>query len=257
MKAIFIKLGGSLITDKTTPKSAKYATIKSVARELSNIRKNSPDHVLFIGNGAGSYGHYAVQETGWKKHKNNPKSIAEIRRITCQLNAMVLDALMEENIPAVSFPPAAFALHKAGGTSLMAEPLLHFVSLGATPLVHGDIIFDNQSGSSVLSTEEILEALAKEWVQHGNTIESFVYCTSVDGVLDKNEQTIAILSGDTLVNSITKTKGFDVTGGMAQKIKSGFRALEFSEYVYIINGENPGNLTMAINHQDVGTRLVS
>lgn len=257
MKAVFIKLGGSLITDKTIPTSAKLMTIQSVARELSNIHKNNPGLVLFIGNGAGSYGHYAVQETGWKKHKDDPGSIAEIRRMTSQLNTLVLEALLAEDIPALSFPPAAFAMHTSGDTTLAAKPLFQFVGLGVTPLVHGDIIFDDQDGSSVMSTEEILEALAKEWVRRGNTIESFVYCTSVDGVLDKNGRTIATLSNDMSVSSITKTKGFDVTGGMAQKIKAGFRALEYSEYVCIINGEKAGNLTMAIDHQEVGTRLVA
>lgn len=257
MKAIFIKLGGSLITDKTVPKSPKLATLQSVARELSDIRKNNPDLVIFVGNGAGSYGHYAVQETRWKKHKDDPWSIAEIRRITSQLNTLVLEALLAEGIPALAFPPAAFATHTSGDTTLSAEPIFQFIGLGVTPLVHGDIIFDDRDGSSVMSTEEILEALAEDWVRRGNTIESFIYCTSVDGVLDKNGQTIPTLNSDISVSSITKTKGFDVTGGMAQKIKAGFRALKYSEYVCIINGEKTGNLTMAINHQEIGTRLVA
>lgn len=69
MNAVFIKLGGSLITDKARPKHAHAQRIKALAAEISDLYKNNPEMVFFIGNGAGSYGHYAVHETKWRDKK--------------------------------------------------------------------------------------------------------------------------------------------------------------------------------------------
>jgi isopentenyl phosphate kinase len=117
------------------------------------------------------------------------------------------------------------------------------------------MVYDDQDGSYVLSTEEILETIASAWITKGHTVDSFIYCTSVDGVLDSENSVIPIITSDTPISSIGKTHGFDVTGGMAQKIEAGKRALAFTDYVYIINGSLPGTLTHAVDHQSVGTRI--
>lgn len=255
MKAIFIKLGGSLITDKTTPMSVKESVIDTIAAELSTIYQNNPETVLIIGNGAGSFGHFAVHKTNWKENKKDPMRIAEVRQITTSLNSIVLKHLVSKNIPTISFSPSSFLEYRSGKMLSWLESVFHFVSIGITPLVFGDVIFDANEGSRIISTEEVLEVIAQKWIKDGNTIESFVYCTSVDGVLDNNSKTIPKLLSTMPLNTITETKGFDVTGGMAQKVLAGYRALEYCDRVYIINGSIKGNLTKAINKQDIGTQL--
>jgi isopentenyl phosphate kinase len=117
------------------------------------------------------------------------------------------------------------------------------------------MVYDDKDGAYVLSTEEIIELVAKSWVKDGNKVGTLIYCTSVDGVLDANNSTIMVLDAKTDLASIGSTHGFDVTGGMAQKIAAGKRALAFTDYVYIINGTRPGSIVDAVAHESVGTRI--
>jgi isopentenyl phosphate kinase len=255
MNAVFIKLGGSLITDKATPKRALKKRIKAIAKEIATIHKSHPETVFFIGNGAGSYGHFAVHETRWREKKNDPMRIAKIRQVTTELHYLIRDALIAENVPALSFAATSFSGRFNQQPKAWLESMFAYATHGSVPLVFGDMVYDDQDGAYVLSTEEILETIAKSWKNEGHTIDTFIYCTSVDGVLDEDGNVIDAITTDTPIASIGKTHGFDVTGGMAQKIEAGKRALAFTNYVYIINGSTPGTLTRAVQHEAVGTRI--
>jgi len=257
MNAVFIKLGGSLITDKARPKHAHTQRIKALAAEISGLHKNNPEMVFFIGNGAGSYGHYAVHETKWRDKKDDPMRIAKIRQVTTELHYMIRDSLIEADVPALSFAAASFSRRSKGLAEGWLESMFSYAKNGSVPLVFGDMVYDDKDGAYVLSTEEIIELVAKSWVKDGNKVSTIIYCTSVDGVLDANNSTIPVLDAKTDLASIGSTHGFDVTGGMAQKIAAGKRALAFTDYVYIINGTRPGSIVDAVAHKQVGTRIVA
>ena len=53
---IFLKLGGSLITDKDKPYTARTQVIADIAKEIVAARKTDPDMELLIGHGSGSFG---------------------------------------------------------------------------------------------------------------------------------------------------------------------------------------------------------
>lgn len=255
MKAVFIKLGGSLITDKTIPIKAHAKIISNIAQEIADLHSIHKDTAFIIGNGAGSFGHFAVESTGWKKTPNNPLKIAQIRQTTSRLHTLVVDALLSCNVPAVSFPPATYMYRLMGHIHSSISPIINYSTIGVVPVLHGDVIYDDQNGSYILSTEQAFEAIAKEWTAGGHQIESIIYCTSVNGVLDAQSRTIPILTQSDTVHSYTETLGYDVTGGMAQKVKAGFNALEYCDNVYIINGTTKGNLTNAVALESVGTKL--
>ena len=257
MNAVFIKLGGSLITDKATPKHAHTARISALAQEISELYTSHPDTVFFIGNGAGSYGHYAVHETKWREKKNDPMRIAKIRQVTTELHYMIRDALIAAGVPALSFAATSFSGRYKSQPKAWLESMFSYATHGSVPLVFGDMVYDDNEGSYVLSTEEILETIAKDWTKAGNSIDAFIYCTSVDGVLDADHKAIPTITAKTEITSIAGTHGFDVTGGMAQKIAAGKRALAYTKYVYIINGTTPGSITKAVNHDTIGTRIIA
>ena len=54
---VFLKLGGSLITDKTQPMTPRLDVIQHLAGEISAAVKSSPRLSLLIGHGSGSFGH--------------------------------------------------------------------------------------------------------------------------------------------------------------------------------------------------------
>ena len=60
---VFLKLGGSLITDKHTPRSARREVINRIAQEITNALQTNPELQIVLGHGSGSFGH-----TSGKKH---------------------------------------------------------------------------------------------------------------------------------------------------------------------------------------------
>src|SRR5512144_2558166 len=57
-----LKLGGSLITDKTRPYTARIEKIADLAREIAAAKRTRPDLPLLLGHGSGSFGHTAAKE---------------------------------------------------------------------------------------------------------------------------------------------------------------------------------------------------
>ena len=56
-KTIFIKLGGSLITDKNAPHTINYDTLKRVVKELKEVIDSESELNLLVGHGGGSFPH--------------------------------------------------------------------------------------------------------------------------------------------------------------------------------------------------------
>ena len=61
---VFLKLGGSLITDKNKPNTAQALVLARIAGEISATLKNNKGIKLLIGHGSGSFGHVAGEKYG-------------------------------------------------------------------------------------------------------------------------------------------------------------------------------------------------
>ena len=256
-EAVFIKLGGSLITDKTKPLTALPSVITQICTEVAMLYRSRPDITWFLGNGVGSYGHYMVHETGWRENRTDMSAVARIRQSTALLNQMILSELIAQGVPALTMAPAGFSLSSDQSYDTHADPLLKYAELHAVPVVYGDVVATTDGSTAIMSTEDVLHELALAWQQAGHTVAQVIYCTSVGGVLDANGTTIPQLTADAVDSHIGAASGFDVTGGMKQKVAAGFRALECTHNVHIINGTVPGQLTACIAGQPVGTLLVA
>jgi isopentenyl phosphate kinase len=57
MELVFLKLGGSLITDKDTPRSPRRDVLARLAAEILYAHRQRPQMQLVIGHGSGSFGH--------------------------------------------------------------------------------------------------------------------------------------------------------------------------------------------------------
>ena len=73
MDITLLKLGGSLITDKSTPYTAKPQIIKNILLEVKDALEEKPDLNLIIGHGAGSFAHQSAKKyntiNGFKNEK--------------------------------------------------------------------------------------------------------------------------------------------------------------------------------------------
>ena len=116
---VFLKLGGSLITDKTQPYTARLDIIEDVALQISTALQNHPNLRLVIGHGSGSFGHVAASEyqtrDGFvprvsplihrerdKTEENYWKGFAEVWYQASALNRLVMKALNKTNVPSIA-----------------------------------------------------------------------------------------------------------------------------------------------------------
>lgn len=244
-----VKLGGSLITDKSKPLHARRDVIKQVAEELGELyRQKNARWVL--GTGAGSYGHYTVNQVNYKSSPADPLKIARIHRSSERLSGIVVDALHEAAVPAAMYSPFQHVIDAAVELNTRLEQLESMSAAGIIPVVYGDMVLKMDGSSRILPTEEMLHEIGRCSEDDVTTI----YVTSVDGVLDSKKRVIPIFTKAMSIHT-HKNNDFDVTGGMAQKVREGFEALTYSKHVYVINGLIKGQLTEAVNLLAVGTQL--
>ncbi len=62
MELVLVKLGGSLITDKDKPYTARREVITQLVEQVSLIKHENPNLKLIIGNGAGSFAHQSANK---------------------------------------------------------------------------------------------------------------------------------------------------------------------------------------------------
>ncbi len=103
----FIKLGGSLITDKNSALMPRPAVIQRLAEEIATASRDHPERQYILSHGSGSYGHvvgkrYRTREgvsdaRGWR-------GFAETGHIAAQLNRLVVAALLRCGLACHQFP---------------------------------------------------------------------------------------------------------------------------------------------------------
>lgn len=256
----FLKLGGSLITDKATPRTPRLEIIRRLAQEIAEALAHHPEMRLVIGNGAGSFGHIPAKKYNTRQGVYTEEAwrgFAEVWREAAALNHLVVDALYEAGLPVISFPPSASVIARDGQVATWDLAPLHMaLDAGLLPVVHGDVIFDSARGGTILSTEDLFAYLAghlhpKRILLAG--LEDGVWadypaCTSlIEEITPLNIFQISTLLGGSNVT--------DVTGGMASKVWQSLSLVQ--KYpdleILIFSGEKPGNIRRALLGERVGT----
>lgn len=225
---VFLKLGGSLITDKHTPSTALQPRIQRLAGEIAQARAERPEMKLLLGHGSGSFGHMAASRYGTRQGVDTPeewRGFAEVWRQAGNLNRIVVEALYQAGLPAVVFSAASSAIVDDGVIlDWNLSPVVQALDHGLLPVVHGDVAFDQHRGGTILSTEDIFQHLALG-LHPGRIllagIEPGVWadypaCTEiVDEITPQNQA--AVLA------SVRGSAATDVTGGMATKVQQMLR----------------------------------
>ncbi|MBE2220181.1 MAG: isopentenyl phosphate kinase family protein [Anaerolineae bacterium] len=219
---IFLKLGGSLITDKTGVEAVREDVLARVAAEIAAARRENPGLRLVVGHGGGSFGHVAAAQYGTRQGVETAEQwlgFAEVHAAMVRLNRLVTEAMLLAGIPALSLQPSASALCKNGRiVAIAAQPVLAALDAGLVPVIYGDVAFDAEIGGTIISTEEVMMALADalnpSWL---------LLAGEVPGVLDEAGCVIPMITADNFVDiqsALGGSRGTDVTGGMTSKVKS-------------------------------------
>jgi isopentenyl phosphate kinase len=158
----FLKLGGSLITEKDKPHTARPQVIRRLAGEIAQARRDNPALQLVLGHGSGSFGHVPAQKYGTRSGVRTPEEwqgFVQVWREASALNRLVVEALAEAGLPAF------FLLRQPGGCRWPGldwdTPLIR-LQVGLLPVVYGDVVFDTVRGGTILSTEDLFEHLARQ-----------------------------------------------------------------------------------------------
>jgi isopentenyl phosphate kinase len=259
---IFLKLGGSLITDKTLPETPRLEAIRRLAEEISRARSQLPELQLLIGHGSGSFGHIVAARYGTHRgasSKEDWAGFAEVWSVAGRLNRLVVDALRAAGLPAMAFPPSSSVIAEAGEIVEMAvEPIRSALEAGLVPVVAGDVAFDRRRGSTIVSTERVFFHLARSLrptrlllagIERGVYADYPANTQLLPAITEKDLPGIALAGAATT----------DVTGGMADKVLQALRlAQELPGLeVRIFSGEEPGRVSDALLGGTPGTLVGS
>jgi isopentenyl phosphate kinase len=221
---IFIKLGGSAITDKTRAATAREDVIRRVAREIKQARDAHPTLAILIGHGSGSFGHFAAKESGFGR-RGNWRAYAETGAAAERLTRLVTDLFLAEGVPVVAMQPSASARCRDGElVELATGPLRTALAHNLVPLVHGDVAFDETREMTIASTEMIFVYLASILKPTRIILAGVVEGVFTgDPLQDASAQLIREITPANFAaieSRLRGSHGVDVTGGMIAKVRS-------------------------------------
>jgi isopentenyl phosphate kinase len=268
---ILLKLGGSLITDKTTPYTPRFDKLAELAAQLSAALRTHPNLSLVLGHGSGSFGHTAAKQHHTRDGLSSPPlrgteggywhGFSEVWYQASQLNRFVMDALHAEAVPSLALGPVSAVTASEGKLSGWdLGPLKAALAAGLVPVVHGDVIFDDVRGGTILSTEDLFEHIARALRPQR------ILLAGLEGAVwaDYPERKIRVekitpASFDGVKAKLGASHGADVTGGMESKVH---QMLDLVQEIpgltaQIFSGEQPGNLQKVLSGETLGTLIAS
>jgi len=249
---ILLKIGGSVLTHKDKEEELAEDAIARIAEEISRYMgkyndKDKDTCRLILVHGAGSFGHPQAKATGLDK-KFSAKGVSQVHRAVNRLNDHIIVALIEAGINAVSVHPLSCMIAKSGRIeTMLTDPIQNMINNGIIPVLHGDVVMDTETISSIVSGDQIITYLANVFKP-----DRIGLGTNVDGVLDGAGTTIPLITAanfDDISHHLSQSSNIDVTGGMMGKVCELLLLTESR----IFNALKPESVIDFLEGKDVGT----
>ncbi len=261
-EVIFLKLGGSLITDKQKPHAEKKRIITNLAFEIVEAINKKPNLDLIIGHGSGSFGHIPAKKYKTRegaKNKADWRGFHEVWREARALDQIILDIFVKAGLRVISYPPSASLISK--GHKIISWNV-HGMQLALEhkmiPMIYGDVAFDLQTGSTIYSTEELFVYLADKFMP--NTILLAGIEDGVYGDFPIRKHLLSEINRSNIKETfltLTGSSSVDVTGGMRDKVDAMWKIL--TKYpkttISIFSPKIPGTLKGSLQGRLSGTIL--
>lgn len=258
----FLKLGGSLITDKDTPHTARADVIRRLAEEIREVWETNKAPLL-IGHGSGSFGHVPAKKYGTRSGVHSQSEwagFAEVHAEALDLNHIVISILREAGLPVLSFVPMNSVRSNNGKiTCWDTGEIKNCFQRHLIPVVFGDTVFDDSRGGTILSTEDLFVHLSDVFDEPPRILLAGLE----DGVwLDYPRSTNLLheifaedLDYDQFIMGSSST---DVTGGMHEKVRLMQELIRSrkADSALIFSGIQPGNLKNALAGSRPGTAIL-
>ena len=169
-------------------------------------------------------------------------------------NDSILESFLKHKIPA--FQAYASSMYESDKMRIIkgdTENIKRFLASGLVPVISGDMVPDVTMGYSVLSGDQILADLAKNYKP-----KKIVYGSDVDGIFDSdpklnpNASLISQISRNEIDSLIDQISGEDASGQMRGKILE-IRTLLDAGFkdILLLNLTKRGILSRVLNNEDV------
>lgn len=271
---VLLKLGGSLITDKARPETARDGVIRRLAREVTEALRQPGAPRLVVGHGSGSFGHaaaarYGVHEglspgpgPGAGAAPERLQGISRVQERAAALHARVVGALLAEGAAPFSVAPSSALVAAAGRpVRIEAEPLLLALRAGFLPVVYGDVVMDQERVSAIASTEAVLLVVAEELERHGVAVARALWAGITDGVLTEGGERLDEVRAAAAAEALAAagaSAGTDVTGGMRHRLEAALELARRGVPSLIFDATVPGRLAAVLRGEEVqGTRVLA
>jgi len=273
---VFLKLGGSLITDKAQPYTPLLDVMDDLAIQIKTALQTNPELRLVIGHGAGSFGHVPASEYHTRNglpprptqlayrerddtQDNYWMGFAEVWYQASTLNRFVMKALHKADVRVIALPPSASVIASSGQVFLWdTTPIRMALASGIVPVIFGDVVFDEVHGGTILSTEDLFGHLAKALHPDRILLAGLEAAVWEDfPARTKKIETITPESFEAISAGVGKSHGADVTGGMESKVRLmlDLAAENSALTVQIFSGTKPGNIVRALTGEVLGTLI--
>jgi isopentenyl phosphate kinase len=183
----------------------------------------------------------------------------EVWREASALNRIVIDALGEAGISAISFPPSAsVSAQNREITQWNIAPIERAAAAGILPVIYGDVLFDDRLGGTIFSTEELFAHLAERLKP-----ERILLVGLEPGVWERYPQRTRLIPKITPQSflqqddEISGSAATDVTGGMYGKVQYSLAMIDTNPglEISIFSGEQPGSIIRALAGEKPGTLI--
>jgi len=273
---VFLKLGGSLITDKTKPFTPRLDVMNDLALQIATAVQTHPNLRLILGHGAGSFGHVPASEYGTRDglppqespliHRNRDttednywKGFAEVWYQAERLNRHLMDALHKADVRAITLPPSASVITSNGQVTVWDTTTIRMsLSAGIIPVIHGDVVFDEVLGGTILSTEDLFMHLTRALHPERILLAGLEKAVWADfPARTKKIEKITPKTYEEISAGVGKATGADVTGGMESKVSQMLDLVKETSLtsVQIFSGEEAGNIVYALTGETLGTLI--
>src|SRR5579864_4916879 len=241
-----LKLGGSLLTEKTEVDAVRPAVLARLAAEIAESAaadgtpavaggpaaaaavaaaglRGAP---LVLAHGSGSFGHVAARRHGIAAGLHGAAQLPGVsltQERAAALHWQVCAALAVAGLHPFSLAPSSSVV-AAGGRPLAiaVEPLLLALARGLLPVLYGDVVLDREQGVAICSTERLFDLLAGQLAAAGVRVRHVLWLGETDGVYDAAGRTVPRLDAAGLAalqkrpggGAVSGAAGADVTGGM-------------------------------------------
>jgi len=234
---ILIKLGGSIITNKEKPLSARRKTIDNILNQIKRIREPK-----ILVHGGGSYGHYwsVKYDMHTKPAKYDMRGVSIVKNSMIDLNKIILDSAVKNRINPYCLPPTDFM----NGNKPIKNKILtinEIAKSGLTPVTYGDALWFGQKKSYILSGDVIMSMIGKILKPRLS-----IFILDVDGVYSNTKSKKLIRDFKKEKPIISKNK-IDVTGGMTRKITEATNMSKSGLKVFFVNGNKPKRILDAVS----------